>query len=226
MRLPEGDGPERTCIATRQILPAGEMIRFVAGPDGSVVPDLKHKLPGRGVWVTAQQDCVAEAVRKKAFARTLKAPVRADEELAELVANLLHRDALQALAMANKAGTVIAGASKIEGGAKRGYVALFHAAEASEGGIEKLERSVRSASRVKVGIPSIRLFSGVELSLSLGREHVIHAALVAGAPSRQVLVKVLAAQRYRRTDPAPAFVPVQTDRESAGVCISTEDSDS
>ena len=226
MRDPDGEGPTRTCIATREALPVDDLIRFVAAPDGSVVPDLKRKLPGRGVWVSAHHGAVAEAVNKKAFARTLKAQVKAADDLPDLVDTLLVRDALQALAMANKAGCVIAGSAKIEGGAKRGFTALLHASEASEAGVIKLERAVRSASRVGLAIPSIRLFSGAELSLSLGREHVIHAALVASAQSRQVLVKARAAERYRRPDPAPTPPPGQPARESVGIRISTEDSDS
>ncbi len=226
MRLPEGDGPERTCIATRQTLPAKAMIRFVAGPDGSVVPDLKLRLPGRGVWVSAGHAHVAEAVRRKAFARALKAPASADAGLADLVGALLKKDALQALSLANKAGAVVCGAAKIEGGAKRGYAALLHASDASEGGIEKLERAVRSAGRDRVAIPSLRLFSGDELSLSLGREHVIHAALVTGSPAGNVLKRVGLVTRYWRTDTAPASVPVPVGQDNAGLRIWTEDSDS
>lgn len=226
MREPDGEGPNRTCIATREVLPVDELIRFVAAPDGTVVPDLKRKLPGRGVWVKAHHAAIAEAVKKKAFARTLKAQVKAADDLADFVDALLIRDALQALAMANKTGSVIAGSAKIEGGAKRGFTALLHASDASEAGVIKLVRAVRSASRVGLAIPSIRLFSGTELSLSLGREHVIHAALVASAQSRQVLAKARAAERYRRPDAAPTLPPGHTARESVDIRISTEDSDS
>lgn len=226
MRLPDGDGPERTCIATRQTLPASAMIRFVAAPDGTVTPDLKLRLPGRGVWVSAAHVHVTEAIRKKAFARGLKASVAADPGLADLVGTLLKKDALQALALANKAGAVICGAAKIEGGAKRGYAALIHATDASEGGIEKLERAVRSAARDRVAIPVVRLFSRDELSLSLGREHVIHAALVTGSPASHALKRIDAATRYWRTDTAPASAPLREDGDNAGLRISTEDSDS
>ena len=67
MRDPDRDGPTRTCIATRETRGVEGMIRFVAAPDGMVTPDLKRKLPGRGVWVTATQEAVTEAVRKKAL---------------------------------------------------------------------------------------------------------------------------------------------------------------
>ena len=66
-------GPERTCVVTRRKGQPDDMIRFVAAPDGTVVPDLKRKLPGRGVWVTASAATVAEAVKKGSFARGLRA---------------------------------------------------------------------------------------------------------------------------------------------------------
>ena len=225
MREPDGSGPERMCIATRQSLPVGELIRFVAAPDGAITPDLKRKLPGRGVWVLARADAVADAVKRKAFAKSLKAPVTASPALSEEVGALLERAALQALAMANKAGAVVFGAAKIEGGTKRGYAALIHASDASEAGVEKLERPVRKASRDGGSIASIRLFSAEQLSLSLGREHVIHAALVAGAPAGNFLAVVAAAERYRRKTPAPALAPGLTAPEGVGVCISTKDPD-
>ena len=223
MREPDGDGPNRTCIATRQVLPVEALIRFVAAPDGMVTPDLKRKLPGRGVWVTASAAAVAEAVKKKAFARSLKAQVKAAEDLPDLVGRLLRRDALQALSLANKAGAVIAGAAKIEGGAGQRYAALVHASDASEPGVEKLERAVRSRSRDGAAIPSIRLFGSDELSLSLGREHVIHAALVAGAPAGNFLGKAHAADRYRRNEPATTTLPGQQDGDAVGIRISTKE---
>ncbi len=224
MDMPEGDGPERTCIATRRALPVDRLIRFVAAPDGSVVPDLKRKLPGRGVWVTARHDAVAEAVRRKAFARAFKTAVIASPALADEVGALLRRSALAGLSLANKAGAVIAGTAKIEGSAKRGYAALFHAASASPAGTEKLERAVRMARRDGRSVPQIRLFTAEELSVSLGREHVIHAALVAGAPAGLALSLARAAQDYWRTDPAPTPSPDPVGKECVDTCISIKDS--
>ena len=225
MRDPDGDGPTRTCIATRATRGVDEMIRFVAAPDGMVTPDLRRKLPGRGVWVTASSSAVAEAVKTKAFARGLKTQVKIPDDLPGLVGQLLRAQALQALSLANKAGAVICGAAKIEGGAGRGYAALAHAAEASVNGIEKLERAVRGKSRDGVAIPAIRLFTGDELSLSLGREHVVHAALVTGAPARNFLARARAAERYRPLSATPAHPSVSDGQGNAGICISTKDSD-
>src|SRR5258706_10175810 len=87
---------ERLCIATRQVRPLGELIRFVVGPDGSVVPDLKRRLPGRGVWITARRHLVVEAARRRMFGRAFKADadVRVSAEFADELDRLLERSAL------------------------------------------------------------------------------------------------------------------------------------
>ena len=76
-------GPERTCIVTRRVGAPEGMLRFVLDPQGLVVPDLKRKLPGRGVWVSLDRDILAEAVRKKAFSRGLKAATKIPEGLVD-----------------------------------------------------------------------------------------------------------------------------------------------
>jgi uncharacterized protein len=39
------------CIVTRSRGEPDDLVRFVCGPDGTVVPDIRCELPGRGVWV-------------------------------------------------------------------------------------------------------------------------------------------------------------------------------
>ena len=45
------DGPLRLCAVSRTQEPIERLVRFVLGPDGTIVPDLARQLPGRGVWV-------------------------------------------------------------------------------------------------------------------------------------------------------------------------------
>ena len=74
----EGEtGSVRTCVVTRAKLAPDDLLRFVLSPEGIVTPDLRRKLPGRGVWVQTSRDAVAEALRRKAFTRGFKAPVNA-----------------------------------------------------------------------------------------------------------------------------------------------------
>ena len=177
--------PERTCIVTRAAQPAAGLIRFVLGPDRQVVPDLRHKLPGRGVWVTARSHLVEAAVKRRLFARAFKAEAKAPETLAEDIRRVLREDLRQSLSLANKASAVITGFEKVESAiAEKPLAALIHAAEAAEDGRRKLANQLRKRLGDAIsGFPVIQELSNDELSLALGRSHVIHAALVAGAGS-------------------------------------------
>jgi predicted RNA-binding protein YlxR (DUF448 family) len=188
--------PERTCIVTREAKPAAEMIRFVLGPDGVVYPDLKHKLPGRGVWVTARADMVDEAVRRRLFSRAFKAEAKAPATLSATIEAALRTDLRQALSLANKAGAVVTGFAKVEAAiAEKPLAALIHAAEAAEDGRRKLAAALRKRLGDAIsGVPVITDLSNDELGLALGRSHVIHAALVAGAGSDGFLTRW---HRYR-----------------------------
>src|SRR5580700_3458255 len=107
-------GQERLCIVTREVRPVADMIRFVIGPDGQVVPDLKRRLPGRGVWVTASRAAVAEAAGRHAFARGFKAEARGAPDFADAVETLVERAALGALSIVRKGGRVVAGGARLE----------------------------------------------------------------------------------------------------------------
>src|SRR6188768_2953866 len=96
-----GAGNARLCAVTRTVKPVEELIRFVVGPEG-VVPDLKRKLPGRGLWITADRATLTDAVARKVFARGFKRELRVEPELVDLTERLLIRSALDALAIAGK----------------------------------------------------------------------------------------------------------------------------
>ena len=176
--------PERTCIVTRIAQPPDRMIRFVRGPDDAVVPDLRGKLPGRGAWVSARREAIAEAVRRRLFQRAFKGAAQAAPDLPDRIGLLLRDDLRQAMAMANKAGCVVAGFSKVEAaiGGAPGVAAVIHAAEASPDGRRKITAALyRRHGGAISRIPIVDDLSEDELDMALGRDHVIHAALVAGA---------------------------------------------
>src|SRR5882672_1185045 len=106
-------GTERTCALSRKFKPVSELIRFVVGPAGEAVPDVKRKLPGRGIWVTATRAAIEEAVKRNVFARGFKRDVRIARDLAADTEQLLERAALDALAIAGKAGQVVTGFAKV-----------------------------------------------------------------------------------------------------------------
>lgn len=190
----EDKATERTCIVTRAALPAEAMIRFVVSPDGEVVPDLRRRLPGRGVWVTATAAMVATAERKHLFARGFGEAVRVEPGLAERVGDLLRQGAVAALSLARKGGTAISGFAKVEAALhKGGVVALIHAAGADGDSTGKLDGAGR---RQKADMPVIDLYTGQELDLAFGRPNVVHAALLAGPASDNVLARLRYIARY------------------------------
>jgi len=138
-------GTERLCVVTREVKPTDEMIRFVVGPDRAVVPDLKRKLPGRGVWVTATRDCLAKAAKRNAFAHAFGSDARVAADLPDQVAGLLERALLDALAIARKAGEVVTGHAKVEAAAEAGAaVAYVQARDASPEGVRQIMAAIRS----------------------------------------------------------------------------------
>jgi uncharacterized protein len=191
-RLPQR---ERLCIVTRTVRPVCHLIRFVVGPQGEAIPDLKCKLPGRGVWVTATQKAVEEAVKRKAFARGFKRDVRTPGDLATRTEELLQRAAIEALAIAGKASLAVAGFAKSAAALERNdAVALLHAAEAAPDGVRKLNALLRQ--RVD-SIVLIDFLTSAQLDLALGRPNVVHAALFAGSASDSFLSRARRLERFR-----------------------------
>ncbi len=186
---------ERTCIVTRRPQPPEAMIRFVRGPDGALAPDIRARLPGRGVWVTARADLVAQAAQKRMFSRSLKTQVEAAPQLAEDVDKLLEDDCLQMLALANKAGAVVAGFGKVADTLSRaGAAALIEASDGGEDGKRKLAQAARRADSAP---PIVGLFSSLQLDLALGRTNVIHAALAESGPTAAFLARCRRLAAYR-----------------------------
>jgi len=213
--------PERTCIVTRAVRSPAEMIRFVLGPDGTVVPDLRRRLPGRGVWVTATRAMVEEAVRRRSFNRAFKsADAKASLTLGEEIEAALSADLRQALALANKAGAVTIGFAKVDAAIAEGSVAaLIHASGAGGDGRRKLAGALRKRLGEAISAISIvDVLSGDDLDLALGRSNVIHAALIAGAGGEGFLARWRRLQAYRGDDAGEIARPGvgDPDHEPAG----------
>jgi predicted RNA-binding protein YlxR (DUF448 family) len=179
------------------------MIRFVLGPDGAVVPDLKHKLPGRGVWITARRSVLADAISRGAFQRGFKSEVKVSKDLATSVERLIERWVLDALAIAHKAGDAITGFAKVEAAIETDEIgALLHAKDASADGCRKIAASLKRRFGEGAGkIVTIAAFTSTQLDLALGRPNVVHAALLAGRASDTVLTRWMILDGFRMGDP-------------------------
>jgi predicted RNA-binding protein YlxR (DUF448 family) len=194
----------RMCAVTRAVRPIDELIRFVVSPQGEVVPDLKRKLPGRGLWVSASRQTVAEAVRRHQFSKGFKRDVRVAPALAADTENLLIRSVIDALAMAAKAGQVVAGFGKVEDALSQGQAqALIHASDGAADGIRKLDAIARQNAGINDESNQIRVvkeLTSEQLDLALGRSNVVHAALLAGPASKTFLSRSQTLVRYRTAD--------------------------
>ena len=176
--LPDADGPLRRCIVSGRTGARETFVRFVVGPDNSVVPDVAGKLPGRELWVTADAALVRQAVAKNAFAKAARAPVKADADLPERVGHLLARRALETLALCRRAGQAVQGFAKVKEAVDKGRCGLLVAA--SDGS---------PAERARLGAsdkPVVSALSAAELGEAFGREHAVHVAVAQGALARRL----------------------------------------
>lgn len=215
----EDSGPERTCAATGWKGPPEAMLRFALSADGVVTPDIRRRLPGRGVWIRLDAATVRQAAARQVFARAFRAKAEAAPGLADDVDRLLEADALQFLSLVNKAGQIVAGAFKVEAAIASGkVVGLIHASDGSVDGALKLDRQLRSLEGEAAAAPRINIFASRQLDLALGRTNVIHAALIAGEASMAFLAKAERLTQFRTgvaTPSAPAAVSVDAGAAAA-----------
>lgn len=172
---------ERRCLVTGEVQPKAGLLRFVAGPDGMVVPDLAEKLPGRGFWVTSDRAILQKAADKGLFSRGAKTHVRAADDLVDGIEAGLARRVVELISLSRKSGHAVAGFEKVKDWLARGTAkVLFQASDGSERGKGKLWTP-----------PGGRWFgclTASELGLAFGRDHVIHSALAPGGLTQKVIL--------------------------------------
>jgi predicted RNA-binding protein YlxR (DUF448 family) len=202
MTVAEDEMPmnDRMCIVTRESGPAEGLIRFVAGPDGIVVPDLKRALPGRGCSVKASRALVEQAVKKQLFARALKKDVKALPELGAQVDNLLLTQMTGMMNLARKAGQFLSGTTKVESAVRSGQaLAVFHATDAAEDGVRKISQARKAwmLTMDEPEIPAYRLVSYEEMQRLMGDNAFIHAVALAGQAGEGVVKRAKLLETYR-----------------------------
>jgi predicted RNA-binding protein YlxR (DUF448 family) len=189
----------RRCIVTRQALEKPAMIRFVIDPEGRVTPDLKERLPGRGLWVTASREVLEQAVAKHAFSKAAKQSVKVNPDLADRVAELAKREVAELLGLARKSGQLVTGFEKVEAALRANRTTgqvrvLVAASDGAEDGRGKLARL--AGSGVEICAP----LTAAELAQALGREHAVHAAIKAGGIAEKTII---ASRRYAALQQGP-----------------------
>jgi predicted RNA-binding protein YlxR (DUF448 family) len=174
----ESDGPEsgpnRRCFVSATVRPVAELLRFVVDPAGRIVPDVAHRLPGRGLWLTARRDIVSQAVEKRLFARAAKAPVTIEAGLEDRIEALLAQRCAELLGLARRAGLAQAGFVKVRTALAKGEAAVLIAAmDGAEDGRAKL-------GALASGLVLVSCLSAEEMGAALGREQAVHVALMPG----------------------------------------------
>jgi predicted RNA-binding protein YlxR (DUF448 family) len=186
--------PERKCILSGEKAPRDGLIRLALAPDGSVAPDVRAKAPGRGAWIGVTKDVLEAAIAKGklkgALSRAFKtASILIPDDLPQQIEAALQRAALDRLGLEARAGTLLTGSEKIAEAARKGTVdLLLHARDAAMDGTRKLDQALRVGLDMEgsdargVVIPASRAI----LSMALGRENVVHIALIAPAAAARV----------------------------------------
>ncbi len=186
-------GPERKCIATGESQPKAKMIRFVVGPEGQAVPDVLGKLPGRGIWVSAERAALEKAVSKKLFARSAKQPVKVPEGLVAEVEAQVARRVVELISLARKSGHAVAGYEKVKDWLSKGEAeVLIQSSDGSERGKSKLS--------TPYGGSFIGWLTADELGLAFGRQTVIHGALASGGLTARVVEEAARLKSLRGID--------------------------
>jgi predicted RNA-binding protein YlxR (DUF448 family) len=207
-RARDRDEPERRCIVTGDRAPKAGLIRFVIGPDGAVVPDVLGRLPGRGIYVSADREALDKAGRKGLFARAARAPVTVPPDLPALVEALLVGRVTSLIALARKAGQAVTGREKVLDWLAKGEAAvLLHASDGSPREAARLRPPEGERTR-------IACLSAGELGLSFGRERAIHGALAAGGLTDRIVEEAarLGGLRGSAGGPSAARPPEGTRR--------------
>ncbi|WP_371224765.1 RNA-binding protein [Roseovarius sp. 2305UL8-3] len=187
------NGPERKCIATGEVQPKFGLIRFVVGPDAQMVPDIAEKLPGRGVWISADRAAIDTAASKGLFARAARQPVTLPEGLSDLIETMLARRVVDLISLARKGGHAVAGYEKVKDWlSKEEATVLIQASDGSERGKSKLSTPHRGSF--------IGWLTADELGRAFGRQTTIHAALGAGGLSQRVVEEAARLKGLRVSD--------------------------
>lgn len=194
------ESPQRRCIVTGEVKDKSEMVRFVVGPDGRVVPDIAGNLPGRGLWLTASREVVETAVAKGRFAKAARGHTVSEVDLADQVGRLLARRCLDLIGLARRAGQAVTGFEKVRACLRQDDAAvLLAAADGGGDGRAKL-------SGLAGAIPEVAVFSRAELSSALGRENVVHAALRPGGLAGKFMTEAARLAGFRVSGPAAGAV--------------------
>lgn len=217
--LLEDDGTPRMrrCVASRAPRPTGKMIRFVVGPDGTLVPDLAGRLPGRGYWLSAERGAVEGALARNLFAKAARGRVAADPDLPDRIEAMLVRRCLEQVGLARRAGGLVAGFDQVVDWLRHGKAALvLQARDGAADGRRKVRSAAAGGGR---DVPVVEAFGRDELGGAIGRDEAVHMALAPGGVERGLRGELARLGGFRDLAPPPSAAAVQgaTSEREEGV---------
>ena len=222
-------GPLRRCVVTRERLPKEHMFRFVVSPDRALIPDLAGKLPGRGIWLSADGDVieghrgVPETGRSgssgrgssgakgrelvRAVARAARGSVLVPSDLPVVLENALIRRISDYLGLARRAGQAVAGFEKARDWMRTHPLGLVtQAADGSDA-----ERT-RFRSAVPETVPVLAQLTGAQLGMVFGHETVVHVAVASGRLAETLVIDLTRLAGLRKAPSPAAPISVLTPR--------------
>lgn len=171
---------ERRCLASGDTRQPADMVRFVLDPEGVVTPDIQGKLPGRGVWVSADRKSLEKVIALKSFNRGFKGKAKIEGDLVDLTERLLARRILGLITMARKASVIAIGNDQVQSMAREAAIALrIEASDGSKDGRSKI-RTLAKAMNREQDLPDpivVGCFTADQIGQALGREAIVHAAI-------------------------------------------------
>ena len=170
-----GKSSVRRCLVSGDEFNIDVLVRFVVDPEGIVVPDIYERLPGRGYWIRANYNLISEGVEKGVFQKRSKKNIQVPFGLVNQTERALRRRCCEILGLARRAGEAHTGYDAVLALLTTGKASvLITALDASINGRKKLLNKKYNA------LSHVDWLSINDLSLALGRENVVHAALIFG----------------------------------------------
>ncbi|MCH8997132.1 MAG: RNA-binding protein [Proteobacteria bacterium] len=198
--------PLRRCIASGEMRPKEALIRFVAAPDGTVVPDLAERLPGRGLWLSPQRDVMARACARNLFARAAKRSLRVPDDLVDSVERMLTRRCLDLVGLAKRSGQAVSGYQRVAASLATGRAAVLLAAvDAAEEGRRKLRALARARG---LGTAVVELFTAEELGRAMGHDARVHVAVAPGGVAARLAKEIARLESLRGQAPEEGEGPL------------------
>jgi hypothetical protein len=176
----EPTGTVRKCIVSGTTKEKSGLVRFVVGPSDSIFADILEKLPGKGIWVSCDQDALRMASEKGLFSRAARRAVKVPDTLLKDVEQMISNRVVGLLSLARKSGHSVAGYEKVKDWLSKDVAeVLVQSSDGSERGKSKLS-TPRDGS-------FIGWLSSEELGAAFGRQTVIHCALASGGITNRVV---------------------------------------